>query len=68
MGRTATTAVEEGVVTRYEQATMAAVQQALSDEICRVGARLDQLHAARRDALTPCANIPITIEESTHDH
>ena len=55
-------------MTRYEQATMAAVQQALSDEICRVGARLDQLHAARRDALTPCANIPITIEESTHDH
>jgi len=53
-------------MTRYEQATMAAVQQALSDEICRVGARLDQLHAARRDALTPCANIPPEGEHHGH--
>jgi hypothetical protein len=45
-------------VTRYERATMAEVQRAMSDEIARLTARTDQLAAARRDALTPVANIP----------
>ena len=45
-------------MTKREEATMAAVQRAISSEICRLTARLDQLHAARRDAWTPCANIP----------
>ena len=30
----------------------------LSDELCRLTARLDQLSAAHRDAWTPCANLP----------
>ena len=45
-------------MTRYERATMAEVQRAMSDEIARLTARTDQLAAARRDALTPVANIP----------
>ena len=32
--------------------------RAISAEICRLGARLDQVEAARRDLLTPVANIP----------
>ena len=53
-------------MTRYERATMAEVQRALSDELARLTARTDQLAAARRDALTPCANIPIDPKEEHH--
>lgn len=54
--------------TQTEQATMAQVRRALSDEVCRLNARIDQLSAAQRDLLTPVANIPDLKGDSSHGH
>ena len=45
---------------------VALVIEALSNELCRLGARIDQVEAARRDLLTPVANIPTV--EGLADH
>jgi hypothetical protein len=45
-------------VSDVDEALALALAAEISNGVCGLGARIDQLEAARRDLLTPVANIP----------
>jgi hypothetical protein len=57
---------EEGVVSTEREVSTAKAMRVISNEIARLGARMDQLSAARRDAAWKrVANIPNDPKESS---